>query len=60
VAPTREEAHEIYETGSPTIAEKFYEAGWVLIELLQAPSAGGGSIYVLGWIKDAPPVFPEV
>jgi hypothetical protein len=58
VAPTRDEAHEIYETGDPLIAEKFTEAGWVLVELLQAP--GGSNIYVLGWLKDKTPSFPEI
>jgi hypothetical protein len=40
--------------------ERYEELGWVVIAELPAPPSAGGGSYVMGWMSDDPPRFPEI
>lgn len=56
---TRERAKAVFETESFETMERFREAGWEVIEELAAPPAGGGVAFVLGWLRDGEPKYPD-
>jgi hypothetical protein len=56
---TRERAKAVYETESADVVERFRAAGWEVIEELTAPPAAGGVAFVLGWLRDGEPVYPD-
>lgn len=59
MAVSREDARAVFATESPEVMERFREAGWRVVDELVAPPAAGGVTFVLGWLRDDEPVYPD-
>ena len=57
---TRGDARAEREANGFAERERYEQLGWVVLSELPAPPSAGGATYIMGWMSDDPPRFPEI